>query len=105
MLLSARNYVMGQFPPRLETAQQLAGVFASLEADGLDASYINDYGSSLAAATPASVAAVIEQVYPARDKLVFVILGDAAIIRDQVAAYGPVTEISISEPRFHPDIK
>ena len=32
MLSSARNYVMGQFPPRLETAEQLAGVFALLEA-------------------------------------------------------------------------
>ncbi len=102
MLLSARNYVMGQFPPRLETAEQLAGVFAGLEADGLDASYINDYGSLLAAATPESVAAVIEAVYPERGALVFVILGDAELIREQVAAYGPITEISISEPRFHP---
>lgn len=101
-LLSARNYVMGQFPPSLETAEQLAGVFASLEADGLDASYIDDYGARLSAATPASVAAVIEEVYPSRDALVFVILGDAELIREQVAAYGPVTEISISEPRFHP---
>lgn len=105
MLSSARNYVMGQFPPRLETAEQLAGVFASLEADGLDASYINDYGSSLAAATPESVATVIDSVYPSREALVFVVLGDADLIREQVAAYGPVTEISISEPRFHPDIR
>jgi len=102
MIFSARNYVMGQFPPRLETASQLAGIFASLEANGLDASYIDDYGASLAAATPESVAAVIDKVYPAKDQLVFVILGDAGIIRDDVAAYGPVTEISISEPRFHP---
>ncbi|MDH5620873.1 MAG: insulinase family protein, partial [Gammaproteobacteria bacterium] len=105
MLSSARNYVMGQFPPRLETALQLAGVFATLEADGLDASYINDYGSGLAAATPESIAAVIESVYPSREALVFVILGDADLIREQLAAYGPVTEIAISEPRFHPDIR
>ncbi len=104
-LSSARNYVMGQFPPRLETAEQLAGVFASLEADGLDASYINDYGASLAAATPVSIATVIDAVYPSREALVFVVLGDAKIIREQVAAYGPVTEISISNPRFHPDIR
>lgn len=102
MISSARNYVMGQFPPRLETSSQLAGIFASLEADGLDASYIDDYGASLVAATEESVATVIETVYPAKDQLVFVILGDADIIRDAVAAYGPVTEISISEPRFHP---
>jgi len=102
MIVSARNYVMGQFPPRLETAAQLAGVFAMLEAVGLDASYINNYGASLAAATGESIAAVIDEVYPTPDNLVFVVLGDAELIRDQLAAYGPVTELSISEPRFHP---
>ena len=102
MLASARNYVMGQFPPQIETASQLAALFASLEASGLDASYINNYGSSLDAATPETVRAVISEVYPASNALVFVILGDAELIRDEVSQYGPITEISISEPRFHP---
>jgi len=102
MIASSRNYIMGQFPPRLETAAQLAGIAAMLEINGLDAAYINDYGSTLAAATPESIAAVIDQVYPAPSQLVFVVLGDAASIREQVARYGPVTEISLSEPRFHP---
>lgn len=102
MAESARNYVMGQFPPRLETAAQLAGLFAMLEVTGLGTSYIDGYGASLSAATPESIAEVIAEVYPSADNLVFVILGDAEIIREQVAQYGPVTEISISEPRFHP---
>jgi len=102
MIESSRNYIMGQFPPQLETAAQLAGVFAMLEVNGLDSAYINDYGVSLSAATPESIAAVIDQVYPTSDSLVFVVLGDAASIREQVAQYGPVTEISLSEPRFHP---
>lgn len=102
MIVSARNYVMGQFPPRFETAAQLAGLFALLEAYSLPAAYINDYGNELAAATAISIADVIADVYPAADELVFVILGDADTIRDQVAQYGPVTEMSISEPRFHP---
>jgi len=104
MLESSRNYIMGQFPPRLETAAQLAGVFAMLELNGLDATYIDDYGSSLTAATEESVAAIIDQVYPASDGLVFVILGDAGSIREQVAQYGPISEITISEPRFHPEM-
>jgi hypothetical protein len=33
---------------------------------------------------------------------VFVLIGDAATIRDDVTKYGPVTEISITEPRFRP---
>lgn len=102
MISSARNYVMGQFPPRLETAAQLAAMFASLESSGLDTSYINDYGNKLEAATAESIAAVIDEVYPSAESLVFVILGDAELIREQVAEYGAVTEISISEPRFHP---
>lgn len=102
MISSARNYLMGQFPPRLETAQQLAGVFAMLEANNLDASYINDYGASLAAASGASIATVIDEVYPPADNLVFILLGDAELIRDQVARFGAVTEISVSETRFHP---
>jgi zinc protease len=103
MVASARNYVMGQFPPRLETAEQLAGIFATLEANNLDVSYINAYGDSLAAATPESVAAVIDEVYPGADQLVFVIIGDAKLIREQIAQYGPITETSLSEPRFHPN--
>ena len=102
MIVSARNYLMGQYPPRFETAAQLAGQFAALEAHGLGVSYVNEYGSDLAAATVESIAAVIKRVYPPADRLVFVILGDAELIRDEVPQYGPVTEISIASPQFHP---
>lgn len=102
MIASAQNYVMGQFPPRFETATQLAGVFAMLEEYGLDASYINDYGDALTAANGETVAAVIDEVYPGSDELVFIVLGDAETIRDQLVQYGPVTEMSISEPQFRP---
>ena len=102
MMVSARNYVMGQFPPRLETAAQLASTFATIEAGGLSASYINDYGASLSAATPETIAVVIDDVYPGSDELVFIILGDAELVREQVTQYGPITEIAISETRFHP---
>ena len=98
--VSARNYVMGQFPTRFETAGQLASIFALLESQGLDSAYIDEYGSDLAAATSESIAAAIADVYPSADELVFVILGDAEIIRDRVAQYGPVTELSISAPRY-----
>lgn len=102
MIESARNYVMGQFPPRFETASQLASMFALIESQGLDATYIDNYGDDLAAATKESIAAVIDAVYPPADSLVFVILGDAEAIRDEVAQYGPVTEMSVSATRFHP---
>ncbi|MDH3746918.1 MAG: insulinase family protein [Gammaproteobacteria bacterium] len=102
MISSARNYVLGQFPMRLETATQLAAQFAVLEAYGLTNSYIDDYGAAISAVTVESITAVIDAVYPQHDDLVFVLLGDAASIRETAANYGPMTEMSITEPRFRP---
>ena len=42
----------------------------------------------------------ISEVYPAADDLVIVLIGDAGAIREGVAKYGHVTEVSITEPRF-----
>jgi predicted Zn-dependent peptidase len=101
-LQSGKNYILGQYPTGFETARQLAGVLAQLESNDLGIDYVNDYGAAIAAADLVSIAAVIEEVYPASDNLVFVVLGDAELIREQVASYGPVTELAISEPRFRP---
>ncbi|MGB5258031.1 MAG: pitrilysin family protein [Woeseiaceae bacterium] len=102
MLLSARNYIMGQFPPQLETAPQVAAQLARLEQYGLDASYVNAYGAALEAASEDSVAAVIDEVYPSPDDLALILIGDAGAIREAVGQYGTVTEMSIDEPRFRP---
>jgi hypothetical protein len=102
MILSGTNYILGQFAPDLETGEQLAAQFAALEGYGLDESYVNDYGSAIAGADGEAIRDVIKQVYPAADNLVFVIIGDAEEIREQVAKYGPVTEMPITDPRFRP---
>lgn len=102
MIDSARNYVMGQFPPRLETAAQLAAQFATLELYGLDATYVDNYVASLGAATTEGIAATITDVYPSPDNLVFILIGDAGKIRDDISEYGPLTELSIQETRFRP---
>ena len=102
MIVSARNYIMGQFPPSLETASSLAGMFARLEFYGLDRSYIDEYGPALEAATPVTVHNAISDVYPQAENLVFILIGDAELIREDVAKYGDVTEMSITEPSFTP---
>ncbi len=99
-LQSAQNYILGSFPTRLETARQLAAQFAMLELYGLDESYINDYASLIDAVTLESVTPVIDDIYPADGELVFVILGDAAEIRDAVSRYGAMSELSITDPVF-----
>ena len=103
MITSARNYIMGQYPPTLETAAALAAMLAFLEQHGLGRDYIDAYGDALSAATPVSVHNTISEVYPLPDNLVLVLIGDAELIREDVAKYGPVTEMSITEPRFRPD--
>ena len=75
---------------------------AALEHMGLDAAYIDGYGDAILTADSEAVAAVIAEVYTASDQLVFVLLGDAELIRDDIAKYGPVTELAITEPRFRP---
>jgi len=102
MIASARNYIMGQFPPSLETATALAGMFAYLELHGLDRSYVDTYGASLEAATPVTVHNAISDVYPRPENVAIILIGDAELIRDEVAKYGEVIEMSIAEPRFRP---
>ena len=99
---SARNYIMGQFPVRLETASQLAAQFAMLERYGLDMAFVNDYVESLGVVDAMTIAATISAVYPSTEDLVFILIGDAALIREAASQYGPITEMSISEPRFRP---
>jgi zinc protease len=100
MIASARNYIMGQFPPTLESAAALADMLAYLELNGLDRSYIDAYGAALEAVTPVTLHNAISEVYPPADDLSIVLIGDAGAIREDVAKYGPVTEVSITEPRF-----
>lgn len=102
MITSARNYIMGQFPPRLETASQLAAQLARLELFGLDAEYVNGYVAALEAAAAEGIADTINEVYPAADDVILVVVGDATQLREALAEYGPVTEMSIDEPRFRP---
>jgi predicted Zn-dependent peptidase len=102
LIISGKNYILGQFPPDYETAAQLAAQFASLEAFGLDASFVNDYGAAVANADIESIQSVIASVYPRPDDLVFAIIGDAEVVRDSIAKYGPVTEMSLTDPRFSP---
>ena len=79
LITSGKNYILGQFPPRVETSTQLARQFATLQAVGLGPSYINDYGMAVAEASGEDIQAVISAVYPNPDNLIFVVIGDAGV--------------------------
>lgn len=100
MLESARAYVLGQYPLSLETAAHWAAIMGELELYGLGREYIESYGPALGRVSVEDARAVIDAAFPAADALAIVLIGDAQKIRDQVKKYGPLTEMSIREPRF-----
>jgi hypothetical protein len=51
---------------------------------------------------PADIAHVIADAFPEPADLDLVLIGDAAKIRAEVAAFGPVSEKSLSAPDYSP---
>jgi len=104
-LASSRNYMLGQFPPTLETNGQLAGRLADLMFYGLGRDDVDEYAARVASVDPAAVRSVINQSFPAPADLAIVLIGNAASIRDEVKKYGPVTEMKITDPQFAPPVR
>jgi predicted Zn-dependent peptidase len=101
-LQSSQNYMLGQFPPTIETNGQIAARLAEILFYGLGPEDVNEYAQRVSAVDAAAVRGTIERNFPQPDGLVLVLIGDAAKIRDAVKKYGPVTEMKITDPRFGP---
>lgn len=95
-LTSARNYVKGQFPPRYETAGQLAGLMTQMFWYNFDESFINNFEKNVDGLTLDKAKEIIAKYFP-RDKLQFVLVGKSADIKKIAEKYGPVTEVQIKE--------
>ncbi|MFP5262535.1 MAG: M16 family metallopeptidase [Blastocatellia bacterium] len=99
-LKSAKSYLKGQFPPTIETSDQLAALIAQLEFYGLNESDINNYYAKIDSMTMADARRVIEQYFPL-DNLVFVLIGKADEIQAAAKKYAPKLETKvISQPGF-----
>jgi predicted Zn-dependent peptidase len=90
-LKSAKAYVKGQFPPEIESSDQLAGILTELTFHGLDEREINSYYAKVDGATMADVTRVIKQYFPL-DNMVFVLVGKAAEIESMAKTYAPVVD-------------
>lgn len=101
-LASVRNYMRGQFPPKLETNAALAAALADLEMYGLGREEIDQYAARVSSVDTAALRDSIERTFPPSTDLAMVLIGDAARIRAAAAKYGPVTEMKISDPAFRP---
>jgi zinc protease len=87
-LKSAKEYIKGQFPPSIETSNQLASQLADLTFNGLNEREINEYYAKIDATTMADVTRVIGSYFPL-DNLVFVLIGKASEIESVAAKYAP----------------
>ncbi len=98
---SAKRYVAGQYAPGLETAPQLAAQLVDMTMYGDSREVIDGYLGTIATATPAQIAEA-RAVFPDSKDLAIVAIGDASKIRDWMKAYGPLTEMKLTDPRFSP---
>lgn len=99
-LKSAKSYIRGQFPPTLETANQLAGYMTEVEFFGLPKDELTQYFRKLDGMDTAAAARIIRQYYP-REDLVFTLVGKSSEIGKVAAKYAPKVENkSITQPGF-----
>jgi predicted Zn-dependent peptidase len=99
-LKSVKEYMKGQFPPTIETSDELASTIARLEFYGLDASDVDSYFSKIDAVTIADTRRIIQQYFPL-DNLVFVLIGKASEIQNTVKKYAPTLDTKIiTQPGF-----
>ena len=101
-LASAKSYIKGQFPPRIETSVQLANRVASDEFYGLDDSEVNQLEARIDAVTPEIARQVIQKHFP-MENMVFVLIGKASAIGPVVQKYAEKHDArTIGEPGFWP---
>ena len=100
-LASSKAYLKGTFPTqRLETTDQIAAALGDIEVYGLGRDDIDDLFSRIDAVTLDEANAAARKYYKAGN-LTFVLLGNAAKIRDAVKKYEPkLTEVAITRPGY-----
>lgn len=101
-LQSSKQYLLGQFPPTLETNGQLASRLLDLAFYALGPDDVDGYAGRVAAVDAAAAGAAIRSSFPKSGNLAIVLVGDAAKIGDAVKKYGPVKRMAITDPAYYP---
>jgi predicted Zn-dependent peptidase len=101
MLHSAQNYLLGQYPVGYETAAQWAGKLADLEFYHLPRSEVDSYADNVRAVSTTQTRDIIDHVLPDPDNLLLVLIGNAHVLRETIAKYGPITELPLTSPTFN----
>jgi zinc protease len=99
-LASVKEYMKGQYPPNIETSDELASAITRLEFYGLDETDVSTYFSKIDAVTLADTRRIVKQYFPL-DNLVFVLIGKASEIQSTVSKYAPqIDKKTITQPGF-----
>ena len=98
-LTSAKNYIKADFPPKYESASELANLLTDMFSLGFDESFINNFQKNVDGLTLAKTRQIIDQYFP-KNNLQFVLIGKADTIRDKVKKYGTITEKEIKADGF-----
>lgn len=99
-LTSAKAYVKGQFPPKFETASQLADLLVNMYGYGFNENYINTFEQQVDSLTLKSSRQLIDKYFP-KEHLQFVVIGKAEQIRTALSKYGKITETDIKKSGFN----
>ena len=96
---SSRNYILGQFPPTLESLGAKAGAYVNLDFYGLGFGYYGTYLDRIGKIDKAQADAVAKKYFPEQN-YVLVVVGKAEEIRKQLIKFGDFKEKKISDPDF-----
>jgi hypothetical protein len=93
-LRGARNYLVGSFPLRIETPEQIAQAVASARLRGLPDDYVIRYRDRLSAVTAAGMQAAAQR-YLTTDRMTVVVVGDAPRLLSGLRAIAPVRILDV----------
>ncbi len=96
---SGRNYILGQFPPTLETNGSKASAYVRLAFYDLGFDYYDNYLGEIKDIGKDKVDMAAEELMPAKE-YVLVVVGKAAEIREQLKKFGTWQEKKITDPDF-----
>jgi len=95
-LQGIQNYLAGIFVLQNSTRQGIVGQLAFLDLHGLPDEYLTGYVTRVHAVTRTEVQAIAAE-YLDTDEMLLVVTGDASVIREQLAEFGEVEEVSPEE--------
>lgn len=98
-LASAKAYVKGLYPPKFETAGQLADALAMLHQYGMSKAQFDRFLTDVDGLTVAQANQLARQHLP-QDKLQFVLIGNASEIASVAAKYGEVKQTDIQHDSY-----